>query len=61
MWITGRGVVESPWIAGGLERVRGTDVPQSGDGLDIATETLKDLCRVLDGAARREPQGKRTQ
>ena len=54
-------MVESPWIAGGLERVRGTDVPQSGDGLDIATETLKDLCRVLDGAARREPQGKRTQ
>ena len=34
----GRGVSESPWVAGGSERVRGTDVPQVGDRLDIATE-----------------------
>ena len=61
VWITSRGVGELPWIAGGLEHVRGIDVPQSRDGLDIAMENLKDLCRVLDGAARREPQGKRTQ
>ena len=61
VWITSRGVGELPWIARGLEHLRGIDVPQSRDGLDIAMENLKDLCRVLDAAARREPQGKRTE
>ena len=30
LWITGRGVSESPWIAGGSERVHSTDMPQDG-------------------------------
>ena len=56
VWITGRGVSESPWIAGGSERVRGTDVPQVGDRLDIATKPAR---IVQDSAARRrEPRGK---
>ena len=31
VWITGRGVSESPWIAGRSERARITDVPQCGE------------------------------
>ena len=52
VWITGRGVSESPWIGGRSDRVRSTDVPQSGDGLDIVMESLQELCRswmVLQG------------
>ena len=33
--------------------MRSTDVPQGGDGLDIVTESLQELCRMLDGDARR--------
>ena len=52
VWITGRGVSELPWIAGRSDHVRSTDVPQSGDGLDIVMESLQELCRswmVLQG------------
>ena len=45
VWITGRGVSESPWIAGGSERVRGTDVPQVGDRLDIVTDPARWCCK----------------
>ena len=44
VWITGRGVSEPPWITGGLEHVCSIDVPQSGDRLDIVTESLQGWC-----------------
>ena len=49
VWITGRGVSESPWIAiaGGSEHVRSTDVPQAVETDWIMLRNLQELCRVL--------------
>ena len=35
MWITGRGMSESPWITRRSEHACITDVPQCGDKLDL--------------------------
>ena len=54
VWITGRGVSESPWIAGRSERARVLLTCRSVERLD--TERLQKVCRVLDGAARRRQE-----
>ena len=47
---------EPPWIAAGLEGVRSTDVPQSGDRLDIVTESLQGWCCKEKRATRKRTQ-----
>ena len=45
VWITGRGVSESPWITGRSERACSTDVTQREQKMDIAMERLREVCK----------------
>ena len=52
VWITGRGMSESPWIAGRSERASITDVPQCGEAaksVQSAGIVQEDVAKTVHG------------